>query len=298
VLYTVEDVASELVSYLARLEADPSRFDYLQQRKQSINGLVKKYGVGSDKSVAFETLIKDYEEAAEKIADLSGGDQRIAELESELKALFTHLQKEGKKLSTARAEAAARLSKEVTDELTSLAMPNAKVNVMVTSADLEDSASFTAHGVDDVLFQFAPHAGSQFLPLSKIASGGEMSRLMLAIEVVVANKAPVGTYVFDEVDAGVGGKAAVEVGKRLAKLAKSAQVIVVTHLPQVAVWADNHLVVRKDQSGSITQSSVAKLNRTERLAEIARMLSGQDESESAQQHAEELLQMVDESVIS
>ena len=125
-----------------------------------------------------------------------------------------------------------------------------------------------------------------------------MSRLMLAIEVVIASQSPVGTYVFDEVDAGVGGKAAVEVGRRLAALSQNAQVIVVTHLPQVAVWADTHLVVRKDQFGSITESSVITLNPEERLKEIARMLAGQEESKTAQKHAEELLQMVKESVIS
>jgi DNA repair protein RecN (Recombination protein N) len=164
--------------------------------------------------------------------------------------------------------------------------------VAVSALDDQDVRSYSPSGIDEVIFLFAPHTGSKLMPLSKIASGGEMSRLMLAIEVVIAAQSPVGTYVFDEVDAGVGGKAAVEVGRRLASLAKTSQVIVVTHLPQVAVWADNHLVVRKDQSGSITESSVLSLDKNERLREIARMLSGQEDSATAQKHAEELLQLV------
>jgi DNA repair protein RecN (Recombination protein N) len=297
-LYTVEDVASELVSYLARLEADPARFDYLQQRKQAINALIKKHGTGSDRTAAFEELILRYQDSEERIADLTGGSERIAELENDLADLFQDLRKAALSLSQARESAAQGLSKRITAELEELSMPNAKVEVMLLQKDSHLVSSYSSHGLDEVLFQFSPHTGSQLMPLAKIASGGEMSRLMLAIEVVIAEKSPVGTYVFDEVDAGVGGKAAVEVGKRLAKLAKSAQVIVVTHLPQVAVWADHHLVVKKDQSGSVTQSSVFALNEKERLAEIARMLSGQEESGTAQKHAEELLQMVAQSVIS
>ena len=208
------------------------------------------------------------------------------------------MKKSAQNLHSAREIVAASLGALVTQELDSLSMPNASVAIEVTPSDYEKESSYSHFGVDEVIFLFSPHVGSKLLPLSKIASGGEMSRLMLAIEIVLAHKSPVGTYIFDEVDAGVGGKAAVEVGRRLAILSKTAQVIVVTHLPQVAVWADNHLVVRKDQSGSITQSSVTALNLEERRKEIARMLSGQEDSVTAQTHAEELLRMVSESVIS
>jgi DNA repair protein RecN (Recombination protein N) len=208
------------------------------------------------------------------------------------------MRKSAEVLSKARSDAALRMSDAVTAELAALSMPNACVSVDVQTPDYDDVRNYHSHGVDEIGFLFAPHTGSKLASLAKIASGGEMSRLMLAIEVVIAAKAPVGTYVFDEVDAGVGGKAAVEVGRRLAALAKSAQVIVVTHLPQVAAWADNHLVVIKDQSGSITESSVVKLKKEERLREIARMLAGQEDSQTAQKHAEELLEMVSKSVIS
>ena len=297
-IYSVEDSASELVSYLARLEADPVRFEYLQLRKQSINTLIKKYGTGNDKEIAFAKIIADYADAEMKIADLDGGEERVAELERELKQQFSAMKKTAQNLHSAREIVATSLGALVTQELDSLSMPNASVAIEVTPSDYEKESSYSHFGVDEVIFLFSPHVGSKLLPLSKIASGGEMSRLMLAIEIVLAHKSPVGTYIFDEVDAGVGGKAAVEVGRRLAILSKTAQVIVVTHLPQVAVWADNHLVVRKDQSGSITQSSVTALNLEERRKEIARMLSGQEDSVTAQTHAEELLRMVSESVIS
>lgn len=298
VLYNLEDNVSELLNYLTRLEADPARFEYLQLRKQAINALIKKYGKGSEKEIALENLIIDYQNTESRLADLDGGEERIDQLESERKKLFTELSSSAKALTKVRMEAAVKMSAAVTGELGALSMPNAAVSVDVIPSDYDDPKSYHSYGVDEVSFLFAPHTGSKFASLAKIASGGEMSRLMLAIEVVIASKAPVGTYVFDEVDAGVGGKAAVEVGRRLAVLAKNAQVIVVTHLPQVAVWADNHLVVVKDQSGSITESSVVTLKKEERLKEIARMLAGQEDSETAQKHAEELLEMVAKSVIS
>jgi len=138
---------------------------------------------------------------------------------------------------------------------------------------------------------FTAHGGGDLLPIAKAASGGELSRLMLAIEVVIAQNYPLGTYVFDEVDAGVGGKAALEVGRRLRELSKSAQVIVVTHLAQVAIWADNQIVVEKDLSGSVTESTIRTLREDEREREIARMLSGVEDSEHAQEHARELLNL-------
>jgi DNA repair protein RecN (Recombination protein N) len=159
-------------------------------------------------------------------------------------------------------------------------------------ADLEDARSFTSTGVDEISILFSAHAGGNPLALNKVASGGELSRVMLALEVVIAEAEPVGTYIFDEVDAGVGGKAAVEVGRRLSKLSKSAQVIVVTHLAQVAAWADNHLVVRKNENGMVTQSDVIEVSDQERKVEIARMLSGQEDSQTAQEHAGELLAIV------
>jgi DNA repair protein RecN (Recombination protein N) len=171
-------------------------------------------------------------------------------------------------------------------------MPNAKFVIEQKVADSSNPKNYSITGLDEIAILFAAHVGATPLSLSKVASGGELSRVMLALEVVIAEAEPIGTYIFDEVDAGVGGKAAVEVGRRLAKLAKSAQVIVITHLPQVAVWADNHLVVKKSESGLVTQSDVIEMSEDARKIEIARMLSGQEDSKTAQEHATELLAIV------
>jgi DNA repair protein RecN (Recombination protein N) len=177
-------------------------------------------------------------------------------------------------------------------------MPNAQFIIDHKALDSNNSNNYASFGLDEISILFSAHSGATPLPLNKVASGGELSRVMLALEVVIAEAEPIGTYIFDEVDAGVGGKAAVEIGRRLAKLAKSAQVIAITHLPQVAVWADNHLVVKKSETGSVTQSDVIELGEVERKIEIARMLSGQEDSSTAQEHASELLTIVRKSMIS
>ena len=217
---------------------------------------------------------------------------RLEELKSQSKEKFKELQSSAKKLSESRTTFASKLSEAITKELALLAMANAKLIVSVLPSAETESKNYSASGLDEVSFLFTSHSDGKPLPLAKGASGGELSRVMLAVEVVLAKNSPVGTYIFDEVDAGVGGKAAVEVGKRLALLAKNSQVIVVTHLAQVATWADNHLVVTKSESGSVTQSNIIEVTGNERRKEIARLLSGQDESISAQEHAGELLDMV------
>ncbi|HRN29829.1 MAG TPA: DNA repair protein RecN, partial [Terrimesophilobacter sp.] len=183
-----------------------------------------------------------------------------------------------------RSAAAESLSSRVTAELAALAMPDAVVAVTV-----EPSAEYGLHGRDQVAFGLRPHPGAEFRSLGRGASGGELSRIMLAIEVVIAATDPVPTFIFDEVDAGVGGASAIEIGKRLARLAAAAQVIVVTHLPQVAAFATNHLRVTKSRDGEFTASSVHRLSEEERAEELARMLSGLADSESGLAHARELL---------
>lgn len=298
VLFNAQDVTQDLASYVTNLEADPVRFEYLQQRKAAINVLLKKYGVGSDRLVAYEGLLIQAHEAEKKLADLSGGDDRLKEMEHELKSLFSQLQKSAQQLSAARIGAAEKFSSQVSIEVNALSMPHAQIQVECTQSPGKIFSEYTSTGIDEIKFLFSAHAGGALLPLSKVASGGEMSRVMLALEVVLAEKSPVGTYIFDEVDAGVGGKAAVEVGRRLARLAQNAQVIVVTHLAQVAVWAENHLVVRKNESGMVTQSQIQLVHGASRESEIARMLSGQEQSQTAREHAAELLNLVSQSVIS
>ncbi|HEX4288225.1 MAG TPA: DNA repair protein RecN [Trebonia sp.] len=229
--------------------------------------------------------------AADRVTDLDNDDDTITALtaeEAELAAQVTDL---AGRLTRLRAEAGERFAADVTAELTALAMPHARISVALTAL-----AEPGPHGADDVEIRLASNPGAPTLPLHKGASGGELSRVMLAIEVVFAGADPVPTFVFDEVDAGVGGKAAVEIGRRLAKLARLAQVIVVTHLPQVAAFADNHLVVAKSSDGSITSTSVIRLDHEARVRELSRMLAGLEDSEFGQAHAAELLAMAADQV--
>jgi DNA repair protein RecN (Recombination protein N) len=227
--------------------------------------------------------------AAERLTELDNDDDTIAGLtaeETELAAQVTDL---AGRLTRLRAEAGERFADDVTAELTALAMPHARISIV-----LHELGEPGPYGAEDVEIRLASNPGAPALPLHKGASGGELSRVMLAIEVVFAGADPVPTFVFDEVDAGVGGKAAVEIGRRLAKLARLAQVIVVTHLPQVAAFADNHLVVTKSSDGSITSTSVIRLDHDARVRELSRMLAGLEDSEFGQAHAAELLAMAAE----
>jgi len=292
--FLIDDAARELTSYLTALEADPGKLDVLQSRKAEINSFLKKYGSSIDPDEDLILLAARAKGAKEAIADLNGGEDRIKELQNELAGIKSELVKSAKKLTELRNEAALALSKEVTAEISALAMPHTVFSIAVTSANYSGAlkeSDFTILGCDEIAMQIQGHAGAPLIALGKGASGGEMSRIMLALEVVLAQTHPVGTYIFDEVDAGVGGKAAIEVGRRLAALAKHTQVIVVTHLPQVAAWADTHFVVKKSSDGSISQSDVTKLEDKARVTEIARMLAGLEGSVSAQEHATELLAM-------
>ena len=291
-LLNLQDIGGDLTSYLSNLEADPVQFAALQERKAALNSLLKRYGKGSDRDAAYEQLLIDGQGARDKISDLSGGSARIDQLHKEADLEFKALKQAALQLSTARQAGAEKLSKLVTTEIKNLSMPNSQFVIDQKMADADVAKNYTLAGLDEISILFAAHTGASPLPLNKVASGGELSRVMLALEVVIAEAEPVGTYIFDEVDAGVGGKAAVEVGRRLAKLAKSAQVIVITHLAQVAVWADNHLVVKKSENGSVTQSDVIEMSDEARKVEIARMLSGQEHSQTAQEHATELLAIV------
>jgi DNA repair protein RecN (Recombination protein N) len=224
--------------------------------------------------------------AADRVTELDNDDDTITALTAEEADLAAQVTDLAGRLTRLRAEAGERFAADVTAELTALAMPHARISVALTPLGEPGP-----HGADDVEIRLASNPGAPTLPLHKGASGGELSRVMLAIEVVFAGADPVPTFVFDEVDAGVGGKAAVEIGRRLAKLARLAQVIVVTHLPQVAAFADNHLVVAKSSDGTITSTSVIRLEHEARVRELSRMLAGLEDSEFGQAHAAELLAM-------
>ena len=291
--FLVDDARSVLASYISNLEADPARLEYLNSRKAEINALIKKYGSSQPADDELIALIERFESSKNAIADLEGGDERLKELETELVGIKKKLVTAAKSLTSLRSENAAKLSKEVSKEIQQLSMPHTSFHCQVQSADYNalKESDFTALGCDEIAMLIQGHKDGPLVPLAKGASGGEMSRVMLALEVVLAATHPVGTYVFDEVDAGVGGKAAIEVGRRLHALSKHAQVIVVTHLPQVAAWADSHFVVTKNSDGSVTESNVTKVVKEDRIEEIARMLAGMESSVSAREHATELLEL-------
>ena len=290
--YLLDDAHAALTSYLASLEADPTRLDFLQQRKAALLAFVKKWGGAGSVDDEMAEIASRVKSAKEMIADLNGGQDRISELESELKKAKSKLLIDAKKLTAARNIAASKLSENVSHEIAGLSMPHTRFFADIVTPDYEGAlkeSDFTNTGCDEVVMSIQAQKDGPKVALGKGASGGEMSRIMLALEVVIAASAPVGTYIFDEVDAGLGGKAAIEVGRRLHALAEHAQVIVVTHLPQVAAWADRHFVVAKDSDGQIVQSGVSQLDEQSRVSEIARMLAGLDQSISAQEHAAELL---------
>ncbi|MFE3251622.1 DNA repair protein RecN [Streptomyces sp. NPDC059209] len=284
------DVAGELAGYADNLDSDPLRLAAVEERRASLTGLTRKYGEDIAAVLAWA------QENAARLTELEGDDDRIGELTAEHTTLLGELSGLAQALTDARTEAAARFAEAVTAELASLAMPHARVSFAVSQTEDPDGVevdgrpvAYGSSGADEVELLLAPHPGAQPRPIAKGASGGELSRVMLAVEVVFAGSDPVPTYLFDEVDAGVGGKAAVEVGRRLAKLARSAQVVVVTHLPQVAAFADRQLLVEKTNDGSVTRSGVTVLEGEDRVRELSRMLAGQEDSETARAHAEELL---------
>jgi DNA repair protein RecN (Recombination protein N) len=292
--YLLDEASRELSSYQTTLEADPERLNQLQERRAGLNAFLKKWGSNGEPDEQLVSLAGRAKSGRENIADLKGGDERINELENELKALKKDLLSSAISLTTARKNAATQLSSEVSAELKHLSMPHTELIVDISTPDYEGAlkeSDFTAHGCDELTISIKAHSTAAKIAIGKGASGGEMSRIMLALEVVIAQSHPVGTYIFDEVDAGVGGKAAIEVGRRLNLLAKSAQVIVVTHLPQVAAWADTHFRVEKRSDGLIVESGVERLSDRDRVEEIARMLAGLEESASALEHAAELLAM-------
>jgi len=284
VQYVVADVAVELASYAQSVEADPARLAVVQERRSDLGRLIRMFGSRSDDTADLAAVLDWAQEASGRLAELDGADDLVSALAAEEAELAAQAGDLAARLTELRGQAADRFAAAVTAELTALAMPHARLTVAITPASEPGP-----YGRDEVEIRLAAHPGAPELPLHKGASGGELSRVMLAIEVVFAGADPVPTFVFDEVDAGVGGRAAVEVGRRLARLARLAQVIVVTHLPQVAAFADTHLVVEKADDGSVTRSGVIHLDRGSRVRELSRMLAGLEDSELGQAHAEELL---------
>jgi len=295
------DVGAELTAYLDRLDADPERLAAVLSRQAELKALTRKYAADVDGVLAWA------EEARMRLDGLDTSEETLAALAQRRDALADDLAAHAGEVTAARTEAAARLAADTTAELGGLAMADARLLVdvrpRVAGPDAADALTVDGRrlvagttGVDEVELRLVAHAGASPQPLHKGASGGELSRVMLALEVALAGADPVPTMVFDEVDSGVGGRAAVEIGRRLARLAARHQVIVVTHLPQVAAYADRHLVVDKSvpgRSGSggsgPARSRVRTLAEADRIVELARMLAGLDDTDTGRAHAEELL---------
>ncbi|HEX4726918.1 MAG TPA: DNA repair protein RecN [Jatrophihabitans sp.] len=294
------DIGAELAAYESQLEADPARLAGVHERRAALTGLTRKYGADLASVLAWAA------DAEQRLAASDTSDEALAALAAERdRAAANYLAIAGK-LSADRQQAASRLSELITGELAALAMPAARVRMLVRHRSPAESAPAVEldglpvgagpDGIDEVELTLQPHPDAPELPVQRGASGGELSRVMLAIEVALAGSDPVPTMIFDEVDAGVGGRAAVEIGRRLARLARSHQVIVVTHLAQVASFADRHLVVDKTagEDGGITHSDIRTVTGEALLVELARMLAG-DDTPVARRHAAELLAAARES---
>ncbi len=292
----VADAAAELTGYLTDLEADPERLHAVLERQAALKGLTRKYAADVDGVLAWASTARD------RLAGLDTSDEALAALAAEADRLAGVLAGHAAAVSAARRTAAERLAVAVSAELDGLAMAAAAVEVTVSTRTGSGADGLVVEGrrvlagpdgADEVELLLRPHSGAPSLPIARSASGGELSRVMLAVEVVLAGADTVPTLVFDEVDAGVGGRAAVEIGRRLARLAATHQVVVVTHLAQVAAYADRQLVVDRSEPGAqeegVTRSAVRTLDDSERVVELARMLAGTEETETGRAHAEELL---------
>ncbi len=290
VSYLASDLGGDLAAYGTGIEVDPQRLAYVQERRAALTALMRKYGESAREVLAWGAR------AAAGLAELDGADDRLEDLRTRIDELTDEVAEHGSRLSAARQAAARELADRVTAELGHLAMGTASVQVTVTQREDPDGlvladgrvVRYGPSGLDDVEILLAANPGSPARSVARAASGGQLSRVMLALEVVTAS-GDVPTFVFDEVDAGVGGAAALDVGARLAELARTAQVIVVTHLGEVAACADRHLVVHKSDDGQVTSSDVHVVRDEERVRELARMLGGVADSRAAMEHARELL---------
>jgi DNA repair protein RecN (Recombination protein N) len=279
--FSLNETAASISSYIAGLDNDgASELEKIQSRRAELSSAMRKYGPTLDEVIAY------LETAGSRLLDLDSSDEAIASLTIEEQQLSKQAHDLAEQISSIRTKAAAELSAAVTSELSALAMTGASLDASVTRL-----GELNAHGYDQVALLLSAYPGAEPRPIGKGASGGELSRIMLAIEVVLAKSELAPTFIFDEVDAGVGGAAASEVGKRLAMLARNAQVIVVTHLPQVAAFASRHLRVLKSSTADFTATDVVRLEGEQVVEELARMLSGLSESESGRSHAKELLDL-------
>lgn len=277
----VQEAATTLRAYIADVDIDPARLSEVEERRRALSDLKRRFGPTLDEVLAWRA------QTEQELAELTDPKAHRLALQAGVDKAGAELQVEAAKVSKVRSRAAVALCEQVSQELQSLAMAGSALVVELTP--LANGPG--EHGAETITFMLQSHATGKPRPLAKGASGGELARVMLALEVTLAGTSAVPTFVFDEVDAGVGGRAAIEVGRRLADLGRSAQVLVVTHLPQVAAFAHTHIVVRKEADGSVNASDVREVMGDERVTEITRMLSGLAESDTGAEHARELLEL-------
>ena len=284
--FSLNETAASISSYIAGLDSDgAAQLETVQSRRAELSAAMRKYGPSLEEVIAY------LENSGSRLLDLDSSDEAIAKLALEEQHYSKQAHDLAEQITAIRTQAAAALSTAVTAELSALAMNGASLDVQVSRLN-----ELSTHGIDQVALLLSAYPGAEPRPIGKGASGGELSRIMLAIEVVLAKSELAPTFIFDEVDAGVGGAAATEVGKRLAMLARNAQVIVVTHLPQVAAFANRHLRVLKSSTAEYTATDVVRLEGEQVVEELARMLSGLSESESGRSHAKELLDLAQSAI--
>ena len=273
----MEDVSEEIGSLLDSLDVDPKRFDYLNQRSDELRRIMKKYGPELDD--VLETL----ENSQNELDELSGAEQSLAELNKEKERLLAEVSKKAKALSDHRKKAGERFVAQVTEELEFLNMPKVKLVVE------QKTGKLTINGMDSIEFLISANLGEEPKPIAKIASGGELSRIMLALKNVIAEKDSIGTLIFDEIDTGVSGRAAQKIGIKLKQISRLRQVLCVTHLAQMAVMSDNHLLIEKNIQGDRTVTTVRALDHEQRKYEIARIMGGENITELMLENAEQYL---------
>lgn len=273
----MEDISEELGALLDSLDVDPKRFDYLNQRSDELRRIMKKYGPELD------DVLKTLENAENELSELNGAEQNLDELNKEKDRLLAEVSKKAKTLSEYRKKAGERFVAQVTEELEFLNMP--KVKLVVD----QQRGKLTINGMDTIEFLISANVGEEPKPIAKIASGGELSRIMLALKNVIAEKDSIGTLIFDEIDTGVSGRAAQKIGIKLKQISRLRQVLCVTHLAQMAVMADNHLLIEKNIVGDRTVTSVRTLDFEDRKLEIARIMGGDNITELMLENAEQYL---------
>ena len=277
----MEDISEEIGSLLDSLDIDPKRYDYLNQRSDELRRIMKKYGPELD------DVLTTLENSQNELDELSGAEQSLDELNKEKERLLAEVSKKAKVLSDHRKKAGERFVSQVTEELEFLNMPKVKLVVQ------QKTGKLTINGMDSIEFLISANLGEEPKPIAKIASGGELSRIMLALKNVIAEKDSIGTLIFDEIDTGVSGRAAQKIGIKLKQISRLRQVLCVTHLAQMAVMADNHLLIEKNIQGDRTVTTVRTLDHEQRKYEIARIMGGENITELMLENAEQYLKDAD-----